>query len=529
MNTARSFLHRMTRLSRLKGLVVCAFALCLLCVLAGCSNASDNASSSDNQASTLTVAWTSNQGDYSLDPTDNYMGWQGSYLGIYEQLYRIDGNFNINPMLAESSETTDEGTTWVLHIRDGVTFQNGKAVDAAAVQKSLQRAIDKSARCKASLNVASMSADGQTLTISLNEPNLYFINELAEPVTSIIDADSGTPDNMPVGTGPFSLQSIDDNGNAELNAYEDYWQGKPATDHVKALYLTDDTSKVNALQSGEVQALMNVGDDQLANFQNNPDYTVHQTNQARAHMLYFNLQSPVMKDAKVREALSMCVDRDTYVTSLYSGAAQAATGVFPDQGGWDEGVSQPSYNLDKAKQLLAEAGYSDSDGDGYLDKDGQPLSLTFVTYQANAGLPKICEAMSSALNQIGVQTKVEVAEKIADRLQSGNWDVGTLAINTLPTGNPLTYLQQVMQSSGNENYGHYDNPQIDDLIAQLKVTADSDEQHKLVSEIQNLAFQDHAYVYVVHALVNDVCSSQVQNLAMQGQYDWLNYQTSVEN
>ena len=61
-----------------------------------------------------------------------------------------------------------------------------------------------------------MSADGQTLTISLNEPNLYFINELAEPVTSIIDADSGTPDNMPVGTGPFSLQSIDDNGNAEL-------------------------------------------------------------------------------------------------------------------------------------------------------------------------------------------------------------------------------------------------------------------------------------------------------------------------
>lgn len=508
------------------GAAVVAAAALAVFSLAGCSSAgqSDGASAGGQS---LTVAWTSNQGDHSLDPANNYMGWQGSYLGVYEQLFRIDGDFNVQPMLAESAETADGGLTWVLKVRDGVTFQNGKALDAEAVKDSLQHSIDGSARAKSSLGIASMRAEGQTLTVTLSAPNLYFKNELSEPVASVIDVDSGADQSTPVGTGPFKISSMDSSGNVELDGYEGYWQGTPKLSHVTALYLTDDTSKVNALQSGEVQALMNVGDDQLSLFQNDPRYSVHQTNQARANMLYFNMNSPIMQDAKVREAVSKLVDRDSYINSIYSGAAEAAPAAFPEESGWATGVKQAGYDVDGARELLREAGYADTDGDGYLDKDGRRLQVTFATYQANASLPKICEVMSAQLAQVGIDAKVEVAEKIADRLNSGNWDIGTLAVNTLPTGNPLTYLSSVMGQSGNQNYGKYANPEIDALLAELKTTSDSARQHEIVTQIQNLALADHAYVYVAHALVNDVCASDVKSLAMQGQYDWLNWQTSV--
>ena len=475
-----------------------------------------------DEGMTMTVAWTSNRGDYSLDPTNNYMGWQGSYLGIYEQLYRIDGNFEAQPMLAESVTTDDGGLTWTLNIREGVTFQNGKALDAAAVQASLERAIANNTRCDNALGVQSMSADGQVLTVTLKQPSPFFVNELCEPVTSVIDVESGTEDDMPVGTGPFAMASVDASGNVELDAYEGYWQGAPKVSHVTALYLTDDTSKVNALQSGEVQALMNVGDDQLALFQDNPDFTVHQTNQARSHMLYFNMNSPVTADERVRRALCKCVNRDAYVDALYYGAAEVAPGVFPQESGWSEGIEQEGYDPEGARTLLEEAGYTDEDGDGFLEKDGQPLSITLVTYEANAALPKVCEVLASELAEVGVKATVEVAEQIATRLESDGWEVGTMAYSTLPTGSPITYLSAVMSSEGSANYGKFASDEVDDLLSQLRQATDTDEQHQIVKQIQEIALGDCSYFYMVHALVNDVAASNVENLAMQGQYDWLN-------
>ena len=95
--------------------LACALGASAVGALVGCS--SDSKGNSDE----MSVAWTSNAGEYNLDPTNNYMGWQGSYLGIYEQLFRIDANFDPQPMLAESAEMVND-TTWKITIREGVTF-----------------------------------------------------------------------------------------------------------------------------------------------------------------------------------------------------------------------------------------------------------------------------------------------------------------------------------------------------------------------------------------------------------------------
>ena len=512
---------KLTVVRRVAGAVAaCALTAAMGAALVGCSS---NAKNTEE----MSVAWTSNAGEYNLDPTNNYMGWQGSYLGIYEQLFRIDGNFDPQPMLAESAEMVND-TTWKITLRDGVTFQNSDSMDAQAVKDCLNRTMEMNARAKKSLDIANMEADGNVLTVTTNSLNAAFKNELCEPVASIINVNCGAADEKPVGTGPYKIDSVADNGDVELSSYDSYWQGNPTIKTVHAKYLTDDQSKVSALQSGEVSALMNVADDQLSALSDTSKYTLHQTNQARAHMLYFNMQSSIMQDDAVREAVSMCIDRDSYVSSIYNNSAEAAHAAFPDSSGYADGVTCDGFDVEKAKQILADAGYADTDGDGILEKDGKKLSLKIVTYQANAALPKDCEALSSQLSQIGIGSDIEVAEKIATRLGQSDWEIGTMAYSTLPTGNPYTYLSTVMGSTGASNYGHYSNAKVDALLDQLKKTSDEATQKQLVQQIQQIALDDHAYVYMVHTLVNDVTAADVQNLAMQGQYDWLNYQMSYK-
>lgn len=166
--------------------LACALGAGAVGALVGCS--SDSKGNSDE----MSVAWTSNAGEYNLDPTNNYMGWQGSYLGIYEQLFRIDANFDPQPMLAESAEMVND-TTWKITIREGVTFQNGNELNAQAVADCLNRTISMNERAKKSLDIASMEADGNVLTVTTNSLNTAFKNELSEPVASIIDVSSALP------------------------------------------------------------------------------------------------------------------------------------------------------------------------------------------------------------------------------------------------------------------------------------------------------------------------------------------------
>ncbi len=121
--------------------LACALGTGAVSALVGCS--SDSKSNSDE----MNVAWTSNAGEYNLDPTNNYMGWQGSDLGIYQQLFRIDANFDPQPMLAESAEMEND-TTWKITIREGVTFQNGNELNAQAVADCLNRTISMNERAR---------------------------------------------------------------------------------------------------------------------------------------------------------------------------------------------------------------------------------------------------------------------------------------------------------------------------------------------------------------------------------------------
>ena len=162
------------------------------------------------------------------------------------------------PLLADSWEHPD-GNTWVLHVRDGVTFHNGKAVDGAAVKASFERAMKMQERAVTAAKIESIEADGQNVTIKTTEPFGAFLANISEPMYSIVDVDAGTDfATAPVATGPFKVTGFEVNSYIELERYEGYWNGASDVDTMTIRCVEDDGSRGRALQSGELDIVQRV-------------------------------------------------------------------------------------------------------------------------------------------------------------------------------------------------------------------------------------------------------------------------------
>ena len=152
-----------------------------------------------------------------LDPADGYNGWVLSRIGAGETLVRLDQNAEAEPAIAESWEQTDDNT-WVFHIREGVTFSNGKPVDAAACKASIERAFSINSRAEEYFTLDSIEADGQTLTIHTAAPTGAIVHNLCEPLFTIVDTsvDEETMDTAPVSTGPYVVTAYSPETSVEL-------------------------------------------------------------------------------------------------------------------------------------------------------------------------------------------------------------------------------------------------------------------------------------------------------------------------
>jgi len=157
----------------------------------------------------------------------------------------------------------------------------------------------------------------------------------------------------------------------------------------------------------------------------------------------------------------------------------------------------PDYNPEGARTLLAESGYRDEDGDGFIAKDGKEVSLRIVTY-GRTGLPQSAQALQSALQEIGIAATYEQFESIDTVLKAGDFDICAYAYVTTPTGDPLSYLSYTTGTGNGGNYGNYSNPQVDSLLHELSLEFDRDKRADLATEIQQIVTSDCAYSYLFH-------------------------------
>ena len=328
---------------------------------------------------------------------------------ITEPLVRITSDYEIIPWLAESWEQLDE-TTWRINIRQGVKFHNGDDFNAEAAKWS----IDKSNRWFPLFPPEAVTVvDEFTLEIITTRPFWYMAEALSHPSYAMYSP-AGDPGTNPIGTGPFMLDEYQQNEFLRVVKFDDYWGETAKLDAITLRFIPDNGARVLALQSGDVDMILPVPRDNVPQVEALSDVNLYVSKPIGYWAIYFATKNQVspfdtLSDVRLRQAINYAIDRETIVSQVFDSYAEVAVSLTPPtvSAEIDQNVTGFTYDPDRALELFAEAGWTDSDGDGVLDKDGEPLSLTLVSGFPPAEEAKpLPEVIQGQLKAVGVDAQL---------------------------------------------------------------------------------------------------------------------------
>ena len=451
--------------------------------------------------------------DAGLNPHSNYSGWSCVRYGVGETLFKFSDSMEPQAWLAESYEFATD-TEVVIKLREGVRFSSGRDMDAQAVKECLDDLLAQHDRAPLDLEIDHIDADGMTLTITTTRPKPALINYLCDPYGAIIDMQAGvSADNNVAGTGPFVATSVSDT-EISLVANGDYWGGAPSVPSVTVRSITDGDTLTMALQAGQIGASYGLPYASYALFEN-PAFNIESCETSRAFFAQANYASPVMSDAAVRHALALGIDKEGFVETLLNGRGAPAVGAFPGNFAFgNDTVSAPGYDPEAAKQVLEEAGWVDSDGDGVREKDGQRLHIVWLTYPGRQELPLLAESVQYTLGEIGFEVEVNcTANHTSIRTDPSAWDVYASALVTAPTGDPEYFFSATCTTGAPKNFGGYSNADLDALAEELSQEFDTAKRAELATQMQQLILDDDAYVFASHLTMGIVSNANVSGIA----------------
>ncbi len=465
---------------------------------------------------TVTFAFSSDWGV--LDPAATAVTQARNIMQfIFDPLLRTDPtSAEIVPGLAESFEFSDDGTVITLHLRQDVTFHDGTAFNAEAVRFSLDRITDPELNSPMAAQITGSVAsidipDDYTVIITLNEPFAPFLDSLTQislaPVSPAAVEQYGADFGLnPVGTGPFRFVSTVPDEEVVLARYDDYnWapdfydhQGPAYIDQLIVLNVVEASTRMALIETGEIDLVYNPINSQVPSFEADPGYYVHYaTRPGVPRVFVLNTERPPFDDVQVRRAVAWAIDRERILNEVFESIGDVARGVLTPGllGYWAEGEDQwPGYDLDRARELLSEAGWEDTDGDGIRDKDGEPLS---ITYGQIPGFPfdQYAQIVINDLNQIGIDVTLENEEQaayLAD-LRAGKWNMaGMLFAATDP--DVLYIIGHSSSIDAAWNTARYNNADVDALIEQARGTLDQGARAELYVQIQQRLLEDMPYI-----------------------------------
>ncbi|MCI7813290.1 MAG: ABC transporter substrate-binding protein [Robinsoniella sp.] len=464
-----------------------------------------------------------------LEPTEQYFSWVISRYGVGECLARFDETGTLVPCLAESWESSEDGMTWTFQIREGVKFSNGNEMTPELVKASLERTIEMSARVPEFFDLESLEIDGQNLIFHLNRANANMAGSLADPLFLIMDTsidNSNIEMSGPVCTGPYMVESFSPTDACVVTKNEYYWDGEVPLDRVTLKCVDDQTTRSMALQTGEIDIAYNLKTENLYEFEGNPNYNIQELESLRSTYAFMN-QNGALGDLALRQALLRGLNKEVYCEVLLEGGATPGKAPVPPtlDFGFDELVDENSYDPESAKAILAEAGYIDNNGDGYVETpDGAKLELNFVIYTSRAELGVYAQAAQANLKEIGINVKLNTVsyETLLDMRDSGQYDLLIWNVLVANTGDPENYLRENWYSTSPNNTAGYNNPEVDRLLDELASTFEQEQRREIVFQIQQHIMDDAATVFFGYETTYLFSNTRVTGVTMYPMdYYWL--------
>lgn len=498
---------------------------------------------------TLTFAFNADWGI--LDPAATTVTFARNIMGfIYDPLLRKNpATGEIVPGLAESFEASEDGTSITLHLRQGVTFHDGTPFNAEAVRFTFDRISDPALASPFAATIAGPlesieTPDDYTVIITLKEPYAPYLDSLTQVVLAPVSpaaveqfgADFGL---NPVGTGPFRFVSTVPDEEVVLERNPDYnWgptyanhEGPAYLDGVTVLKVSEDSTRMSLIETGELDLVYNPLVSQLDFFREDPAYRVESLIRPGVpRVVVLNTEVFPFDDVTTRQAVAWAIDRQRILDEVFGNIGAVPTGIITPGllGFWAEGADQwPGYDLEQAAAMLAEAGWADTDGDGILDKDGQAFR---ITYGQIPGFPfdQYGQIIQSDLASLGIELTIENEEQaayLAD-LRAGKWQMAGMLF---PATDPDVLFVIASSTSIDTawNTARFSNPEVDALLAQGRVTLDQTARAAIYNQIQQLLLADMPYIPMYQIVEPFIVKSEYKDVKTdaQGFYDF--YDTYV--
>ena len=438
----------------------------------------------------------------------NYMDGQMNntndvYLrAVYSQLVRRALDGSIEGDLAESWFVGEDGVTWTFNLRHGVKFHNGKELTSADVVASYRRLLDNPAVRYSSLAKGYISdvyaVDDYTVCLVTPTQIASLLANLTHRSNLILDADYIEKYGMDLGltaesvngTGPYRLVSWDRDQEMVLEAFPDYFRGEVPTKNVDILIVSDANARLVALETGEVDVTV-VNTSEIPRLKETPGVEVKTYEGIGAHGLQFNCANEYMKSPLVRQAVVYAIDKQLIADTLYSDIGEKActAPVNPNVWGYyDFGVIP--QDVEKAKALLAEAGYPDGFDISIMLQPGYNKST------------ETCEMVVAMLAEVGINATIETVDMATFSGAMGNrtypgenfpWAMFIMGFGA-GTADCDEGLRRIWSTSpdgnNNNNYGWYSNAEVDRLLDEAMSELDEEKRADLYRQAQQILYID---------------------------------------
>jgi peptide/nickel transport system substrate-binding protein len=436
---------------------------------------------------------------------------------IIETLVEVNPDFTLRPGLASSWEQVND-VQWKFSLRNGVKLHDGTDLIADIVKWSVERSLNMNPSIKIMTQIKSIEIiDQNTLLFTTEKPYAAFPASLVYPNLGIISPNSEIDSNSvivkPIGTGPFKFDSFDvATGTLYLARNDDYWGIKPKLEHVILKGIPDPSSRAMSVEKGEVDFTCDIpyGDIERLKATSGLKVELHQT--ARVYQMQFgSLTGTPYSDVRVRKAISYAIDREVISNRTLHGCAVPSLGpVMPTISWSNKELKGYPYDPEKAKQLLAEAGWEDTDGNGIVDKNGEEFAVTLYTYPQRPGLQPMAEAIQSMLKDVGVKVEVRVMDysAIGEHMTDRDLKLSGNAVAMVP--DPDYYLRMTYHSSGDSNTWGYNNPEMDSLLEEGLSTFDAGKRQEIYDKVQEIAIDEVPLIHVAYYKVAVVMHDNVK-------------------
>lgn len=436
-------------------------------------------------------------------------GFNAVQFGVGETLMRLDETFTPVPWLATDLVPVD-ATTWRITLREGAVFHDGAPVDAAAVKASLERAIALIPTAATLLDLATITVvDARTLTLTTAEPNPRMPGLLTEPSTVIVNTQAAEAmseeafGGQPVMTGVFKIEQFVQDREAVLVRHDAHWDAPARSARVVVNVQSDANARMLALQSGQVDLAIDIRPEAVQVAEADQSLRVVRAAPVATMFMYLNQRKPLWQDARIRQALAYAVPpREALVQAVFRGEAIPAVGPIPPSVLTCDNLSGYTQDLNRARALLADAGFSDGDGDGLLERDGEPLRMLVLSYPQRPALTPMAEIIQANLQEIGIAMEIQSVEQINEALANQDWDGGMYFNNMAATGDPYGSLVQFYTTEGAANRGSYRNAEVEAAIAALQPITDRAERLRQSCAISQQLLDDAAIVPLVYPNYN---------------------------